>query len=160
MTTVLCKVCSSEVVGKKSNAIYCSNSCGVVARRRRYSKRHPNRVKESQMKQLAKFEQRVINRIKSKCKRKGIPFNLDVTDIVPPDTCPVLGIKLVLDNRGSGYHSDSASVDRIDPTKGYTKGNVRVISARANTLKSDATSVELRLVLEDLERLENETVCL
>jgi hypothetical protein len=157
MTTV-CSVCSSDIIGKRSNAVYCSNRCGEAARNKRYSKRHPERIKENQRKQNAKFEQRVVSRIKSKCKKTGIPFDLDVTDLVPPDVCPVLGIKIVLDNKGSGYHSDSASVDRIDPTKGYTKGNVRVISARANLLKNDATSEELRLVLKDLERIEDEAL--
>ena len=104
------------------------------------------------------LKKRVVTRIKSKCKAKGIPFDLDVTDVIPPDFCPVLGIKLELHNQGSGYHVDSASVDRIDPTKGYTKGNVRVISARANLLKNDATSDELRLVLKDLEEIENEAL--
>jgi len=157
MTTV-CSVCSSDIIGKKSNAVYCSNRCGNIARHRRYASRHPDRIRGNQQMQNAKFGQRVVTRIRSKCKAKGIPFDLDVTDIIPPDVCPVLGIKLVLHNKGSGYHSDSAPVDRIDPTKGYTKGNVRVISARANLLKNDATSDELRLVLKDLEEIENEAL--
>lgn len=155
-----CSVCSSDIIGKNSNAVYCSNRCGGIARGRRYASKHPDRVKGNQQRQNAKFERRVVTRIKSKCKAKGIPFDLDVTDVIPPDVCPVLGIKLVLNNQGSGYHPNSASVDRIDPTKGYTKGNVRVISARANLLKNDATSGELRLVLRDLEEIENEKVCM
>jgi hypothetical protein len=157
MTTV-CIVCSSDIIGKNSNAVYCSNRCGNKVRNRRYYKLHPDRIKANNQKQNARFEKRVVTRIKSKCKAKGIPFDLDVTDVIPPDFCPVLGIKLELHNQGSGYHVDSASVDRIDPTKGYTKGNVRVISARANLLKNDATSDELRLVLKDLEEIENEAL--
>ncbi len=157
MTTV-CGVCSSDITGKRLNAVYCSNRCGGIARNRRFASKHPDKIKDNQQRQLKKFEQRVVTRIRSKCKAKGIPFDLDVIDVVPPDVCPVLGIKLALHNQGRGYHSDSASVDRIDPTKGYTKGNVRVISARANLLKNDATSDELRLVLKDLERVENETL--
>mgnify|MGYP003680884614 FL=1 len=157
MTTV-CSVCSSDIIGRNSNAVYCSPKCGDIARNRRYASKHPDKVKENGKRQREKFEQRVVTRIKSRCKAKGIPFDLDVTDVIPPEVCPVLGIKLVLHNQGRGYHSDSASVDRIDPTKGYTKGNVRVISARANLLKNDATSDELRLVLKDLEEIENEAL--
>jgi hypothetical protein len=57
-------------------------------------------------------------------------------------------------NKGrSGFFPDSPSLDRIDPSKGYVKGNVRVISARANLLKNDATVGELTLVLEDLREI-------
>lgn len=45
------------------------------------------------------------------------------------------------------------SVDRIIPELGYTKGNVRVISNRANLLKNNASIEEIELVLEDLRRL-------
>jgi hypothetical protein len=90
--------------------------------------------------------------VKSRAKAFGKDFNLDHSDIVIPDFCPVLGIPLSLNNNGAGYHSNSPSLDRIDNSKGYVKGNVRVISARANLLKNDATIEELELVLEDLRR--------
>ena len=71
-----------------------------------------------------------------------------------PEVCPVLGIPV---NRGGvgkkGGRPDSPSMDRIDPTKGYIKGNVRVISNRANTLKCNATVAELEAVLADLKKI-------
>jgi hypothetical protein len=63
-------------------------------------------------------------------------------DIVIPDTCPLLGTPM-----------ESPSLDRIDSTKGYVKGNVWVISNRANTLKNDATLTELKTLVENLQRL-------
>ncbi len=41
---------------------------------------------------------------------------------------------------------NSPSFDRIIPTRGYTKGNVIIISNRANRIKSDATVEELERV--------------
>jgi hypothetical protein len=67
--------------------------------------------------------------------------------------CPVLGIAINANHGRQGYFPDSPSLDRIVPSRGYTKGNVRVISQRANQLKSDATLAELRLVLADMEKL-------
>ena len=46
---------------------------------------------------------------------------------------------------------DSPSLDRIVPELGYVKGNIRVISNRANHLKSDATLEEHRKILLDAE---------
>ena len=59
----------------------------------------------------------------------------------------MLGIKLErLDKR----HNGSPSLDRIDNTKGYIKGNVKVISWRANAIKKDATLEELKALVNYL----------
>jgi hypothetical protein len=94
----------------------------------------------------------MLSRLKYRAAASGIPFNLDRSDITIPSHCPILGIELHW-NKGKGYHPDSPSVDKINPMLGYTKGNVRVISARANLLKNDATVEELTKVLEDLREL-------
>ena len=99
----------------------------------------------------------MLTRIKYRAKTQGLAFDLDITDIVVPEVCPVLGIPLTHNvGKGAGFHADSPSVDKIIPSLGYTKGNVRVISARANLLKSDATVAELEKVLDDLRRIEDE----
>ena len=35
------------------------------------------------------------------------------------------------------------NADRIEPSKGYTKDNVKIISTRANRIKSDANAEEV-----------------
>ena len=81
---------------------------------------------------------------------------LELPDIQIPEICPVLGIRLERGNRGGC--AASASLDRIVPELGYTKGNVHVISLRANRLKSDATPAELRLVADFFEQLDSEGI--
>jgi hypothetical protein len=101
-----------------------------------------------------RVEAGILARVKNRAKTNKIPFNLDITDIVVPDVCPVLGIPITYGfEKGRGFHPDGPSVDRLKPHLGYVKGNVRVISARANLLKSDATVDELERVLRDLRRI-------
>ena len=69
---------------------------------------------------------------------KEIPFNLELSDIVIPEVCPIFKKPL---SPGNGKYSPS--VDRIDPTKGYTKGNIRIISKLANAMKWDSNQEEL-----------------
>lgn len=88
--------------------------------------------------------QYLVNRIKSKCIKEHIPFNLTVSDIIIPDCCPILGIKLEFGRSdGEKWRDNSPSIDRIIPSLGYVKGNVLVISYRANRIKNDATIEEL-----------------
>ena len=74
----------------------------------------------------------------------GTPFNLSIEDILIPEECPVLGIPLV---RGVGKQSDSSpSLDRLVPKLGYIRGNVCVISNKANRLNNNATLEELNAI--------------
>jgi len=84
-----------------------------------------------------------------RAKVAGLPFNLTVGDIIIPEYCPVLGIKL--EPGSKKYHAASPSLDRIVPEKGYVKGNVAVISFRANRLKGDGTIEELERVISWLK---------
>lgn len=86
---------------------------------------------------------------KERAARKNLPFNIELSDVIIPEVCPVLGIPLVVSLRGKpGWYDDSPSLDRVKPHKGYVKGNVNVISNRANRLKMDATYDELIKVAE------------
>lgn len=71
---------------------------------------------------------------------RGIPFDLERDSIAIPSVCPVLGIPIAV---SGSRHAGSPSLDRVLPSRGYVKGNVRVISDRANRLKSDQTAAEL-----------------
>ena len=96
----------------------------------------------------------ILTRTRSRAKRKGIPFDIQREDIHVPEHCPVLGIPIFFEPVGRrGGTPNSPSIDRIVPELGYVKGNVRIISNRANTLKNDATVEELERVLTDLKVL-------
>lgn len=82
--------------------------------------------------------------------RANIPFTITIDDLLPiPQNCPVLGIPLAwCANTGQRTWQDSSpSIDKINPDLGYVPGNVRIISMRANKLKSDASTEELEAIL-------------
>lgn len=92
-----------------------------------------------------------ITSIKRGAKLRGLEFDLSVEDLEVPTHCPLLGLPLTFEI-GRGKRTDnSASLDRLDSSKGYVKGNVWVVSWRANNLKRDATLTELKMLAANLE---------
>ena len=99
------------------------------------------------------LEYSLWNAAKQRAKKQGLPFNLsplDLKELGIPDVCPVLGIPI---NRspgdGSGERTDnSPSLDKFIPELGYVKGNVQIISWRANRFKSDGTPEEWQMIAE------------
>ena len=94
---------------------------------------------------------------KKRAKNSNIIFNItkdDILEVYPLDNkCPMLGIELLPNDR---YSSDnSPTLDRIIPKNGYVKGNILVISSRANRIKNDATIEELENILLFLRKNAN-----
>lgn len=86
---------------------------------------------------------------KKRAAKKGIEFSIKVEDITIPTHCPVLGIELF---QGDGkISSHSPSLDRVNPSKGYVSGNVRVISHKLNAMKNDMTIDTVRKLLSYME---------
>jgi hypothetical protein len=80
-------------------------------------------------------------RARRRARQAGVQFTIKPGDIAVPSVCPALGIRITI---GKERSSGSPSLDRIIPTRGYVRGNVRVISDKANRLKSNLTPAELR----------------
>jgi hypothetical protein len=86
---------------------------------------------------------------RSRANRDSREFTIteeDVRQAWPVDgCCPALGIPLVMPGmrRRSGVTADAASLDRIDNSRGYTPGNIAIISRRANSLKGRQTAAGL-----------------
>jgi len=125
-----CKTCSKEI-GKKQRARYKVNGRPNPAIRYEYEHRD---------------QYEMFKRARIRANNKNLPFNILPKDLTIPRYCPILGIEL---KKGNRKCSDlSPSIDRIIPELGYVKGNVTVISHRANTLKNSAT-------LEESEKITN-----
>lgn len=82
---------------------------------------------------------------KNRAAKKNLPFDIEQKDvrdlIVDLEFCPVLGVKLKWDN--DKLLDNSPTLDKIKPELGYVKGNVAVISNKANRIKTDANLEEI-----------------
>lgn len=95
----------------------------------------------------------MIRHAKRRATIKGLPFNLTESDIVIPTFCPALGLPLVKNFGGTTGSDNSPSLDRIVAHRGYVRGNVIVISYKANRIKSNATPAELAAVVKFYNKL-------
>lgn len=90
-----------------------------------------------------------IANAKTRANKIGVPFDITHKDIEWPTHCPILGIEL---KRGSSYEErgTSPSLDKINPDLGYVKGNVRVISNKANRMKQNSSREELEMFARNI----------
>lgn len=97
----------------------------------------------------------LLKAAKKRAKEKGLPFNISENDIVIPEVCPILGIVIEIGNTLEDRDS-SPSLDKIIPELGYVKGNVKVISFRANSLKRDGHIEDFEKIVEYIKENTNE----
>lgn len=90
----------------------------------------------SKQRRKDKPEEWLLQNAKKRAKQKNLPIDITVEDIIVPEVCPVFGIKIITGNSLEERDS-SPSLDRIIPELGYVKGNIKVISFKANSLKKD-----------------------
>lgn len=95
----------------------------------------------------------LVHQARNRAKKSGVPFDITANDIHVPELCPLLQIP-IRQNLGANAPCDnSPSLDRIIPELGYVRGNVMLISYKANKMKSNATKEELVVFSENVLRL-------
>lgn len=119
-----CTECS-KIFKKMSHTVTLCNEC------------NSNRVKATDPRW------KMHQRAKQRARTNDREFSIQVSDIVFPDVCPILGMSLESHSGSSGGKPNSPALDRIDNLKGYTKENIQVVSHRANQMKLDASKEEL-----------------
>lgn len=103
------------------------------------------------------WEGKLWRSARDRSKDLGQTLSLTPADIIIPETCPIMGVPLYRGNHPEYFpgHPNTASLDRRDSSKGYTKDNVWVISWLANRMKSDATEEELNTFCNGWLKLKN-----
>ncbi|SRR5712691_10880699 len=162
----LCKICNKEYkrkyhidykdrcrdsISKRRKVYYAANRETLLKKdKERRLKSGPKWASTQRAKHAMNPVPNMLQNAKTRARLKHLDFNLMIEDVVVPTLCPVLGIPLLVT---SGRPTDnSPSLDRIDNSKGYIKDNVLVVSYRANTIKSNASLDELRLILDFYEK--------
>lgn len=92
-------------------------------------------------------EYEMFKAAKVRAKKKGLDFNIEPSDIVIPEYCPVFPW-IKLEPGDKRVHKGSPTIDRVDNNKGYTKDNIAIISYYANSIKQNSNSKELRLLAD------------
>ena len=143
------KECKSHFQRCKTH--YCSRSCQGNGNNVKQGNKLHGLAKRKNSKQDKRYS--IWCGAKKRAKLKGQEFNLEIEDIpIIPEFCPILNIKIEPNKTHSPLDS-SPSLDRIDSKKGYIKGNVQIISNRANRIKSDATIEEIEKLLTFMRAL-------
>jgi hypothetical protein len=147
MTALLDKLCTKCNIVKNVNQFYRDrlNSTGLYSSCKECCKKY------DQANPVLRQTGAMVKKARKRAKDKTLDFNIDHAYIrsITPSHCPILGVPLEWSSqRGNGNRPlpNSPSLDRIDPSKGYVKGNVWIISYRANAIKNDASHEELKLV--------------
>jgi hypothetical protein len=95
-----------------------------------------------------KIEYILLKRARDNSKNRDLEFDLTIEDIVIPNRCPYFDIPF--DDKRFVI-----SIDRIDSSKGYVKGNIQIISRLANAMKNDSTKDELITFAKNILRIYN-----
>lgn len=95
----------------------------------------------------------VFSNKKSRAAQRGIAFSLVFDDMIWPEYCPVLGIKIdyARGHRGGLARNDSPSFDRIVHGGEYSQDNVLIVSNRANTLRGNHSTATLLKLAQTAE---------
>jgi len=101
------------------------------------------------------IEKQLLFNAKKRAIKYDLEFNIDITDIDVLKNCPLLEIEMEVNH--NHLKDSSFTLDRIDNAKGYIKGNVWVISYKANRSKNNATIEEYEKIVNNFEKIINET---
>jgi len=128
---------------KKNNRQYHCKKCSAEYKRK-IGGSYPNHKKNH----LQDYRKGLVRAAKHRAKLKNLPFNITWRDFELIDVCPVLGIAIFSESLDN---PNAPSIDRFIPELGYVKGNVFIISRRANVLKGDANIEEMKLILKYMQ---------
>lgn len=123
----------------------CKDCQSTIDTKRHEARRNASRPEDLKDRFELKVKRYLLALSRRRARESGIEHTISVNDITIPETCPILG--LPLEAYRGGFNRNSYSLDRVDNAKGYVPGNIRVISWRANVLKSSLTLAQAERIV-------------
>jgi hypothetical protein len=154
---LVCKTCTNARCREWRNR-HLDDQRAKASRRRKNARQQ---LRQTDYIRLWAIGAREAAQARAKVKGQRVEITLqDVVELAQKSVaCPLL--KTLLDySRACKNAANIPSLDRIDPHGGYTKENVWIISWKANTIKNDASLVELERLLVNLEKRYEEMLSL
>ena len=111
-----------------------------------YKEREKERARNARRINPLKF---LAQGARRRARELGLACDIDATYLqnIWTGQCPILHVPLMIGKkRGTISELNLASLDRLDNTKGYIKGNVHFVSFRANNIKSNARFEEFEQI--------------
>lgn len=142
-----CKICKE--IKTIQEFYYGFRECKKCVSVRRSKNKEENQ-KKSRIYREAHCDKLIFNAAKNRAKNNNLNFNLTLDDIIIPKICPVLGIEIKISN--GNFSDNSPTLDRIIMERGYVKGNVMVISWRANRLKNNGTIKDFEQIIDYMKK--------
>jgi hypothetical protein len=143
-----CKKCTNQKRKEYTKAYRIKNRDSVNENKRRYYKKRMDNVEirsSVNLNQKERYSKYAIKRLwlnaKKRAETKNLDFNIELEDLTIPEFCPILNIPIFTGSKSN--YDNSPSLDRINNELGYVKGNIKVISTLANTMKNKATIEQL-----------------
>ena len=135
-----CGKCNNE-----QNKLFAKNNPEIRKKRDiKYRLNHSEEIKEKdRIRYVRDYKKIMLSHAKGRANRKNLPFDMNLEDFQIPEICPIFGIKIEIGIGKTTIQPNSPTLDRIIPEKGYVKGNIQVISSKANIMKSNATPEEM-----------------
>lgn len=151
-------VVNTNIVKNSSKKqMFCPDCCSHlsswerrVIRMNTFPEQRQKYLEQKRQEFLRDYKRNMLAGAKRRASIKNIDFNITEEDIEIPTICPILEVPLVIGTKGD--YEYSPSLDRIDNSKGYVKGNIQVISKKANSMKNSATIAELQAFCKNVLR--------